>query len=393
MTALPVRSSGVRAAPLGNDLVLHDGATAMVHVVNATGAVVWQACDGQTPASELVADLAAASGADASLVQIEVVRCVEDFAAAGLVGRQGPVADPEPGTIGTAQHGAYVGAVHYVGIERVQFTSDDADLLAAVDHLLGPLAGPSGPTVSLRLDRGSHGVVLVGQGAEQRFSSAAEFLDHAPSVLNRVAATTRLCLSLHAGAVRSPAGSSVVLPAVSGGGKSTLTAALVLHGWDYITDEAVGVLASPLAVIGYPKPLALDPTSRAALGLAPEARPYARPADLRDDVAVVRGRVAPATVVLPAYEPGCQASSEHLAPGAAVSAIAEHALNLVAAGQTGLDALVALAAGVPVLRLHHGGGHEAVAAVAEIVQIADAGSDGGGAIEGPRGRSAASTHM
>lgn len=60
----------------------------------------------------------------------------------------------------------------------------------------------------------------------------------------------------------------LVIPGRSGAGKTTLTAALLSVGWDYVSDEALvldwesGRPAQP-----YPRPLALSPWSRSAVGL------------------------------------------------------------------------------------------------------------------------------
>ncbi|WP_380165779.1 hypothetical protein [Jannaschia sp. R86511] len=81
--------------------------------------------------------------------------------------------------------------------------------------------------------------------------------------------------AVHAGVVATGSG-AVVVPAVSGAGKSTMTAALCLAGALYLSDEAL-VLddADPRApvALAYPKPVALSPWSAAALGLGSTAAP------------------------------------------------------------------------------------------------------------------------
>lgn len=58
----------------------------------------------------------------------------------------------------------------------------------------------------------------------------------------------------------------VAFPALSGGGKTTLAAASVLAGAEYISDEAL-VLDDDGGVIPYPKPMALSSWSCEVLGL------------------------------------------------------------------------------------------------------------------------------
>lgn len=59
----------------------------------------------------------------------------------------------------------------------------------------------------------------------------------------------------------------LAFPAVSGGGKSTLAAALTQLGFTYFSDEAL-VLDSNSTVLSYPKPISLSPESCELLGLA-----------------------------------------------------------------------------------------------------------------------------
>ena len=86
--------------------------------------------------------------------------------------------------------------------------------------------------------------------------------------LNSAAITRSRNLVLHAGAVAQGAG-VIALAAVSGGGKTTLTAACVALGWHYVTDEAL-CLRPDGAVLPYPKPLTMSSASRVLLGLDAE---------------------------------------------------------------------------------------------------------------------------
>ncbi|NED99625.1 hypothetical protein [Phytoactinopolyspora halotolerans] len=75
-------------------------------------------------------------------------------------------------------------------------------------------------------------------------------------------------LLLHAGAVER-AGQAVLFPGESGVGKSTLTAACLIRGFGYITDEAVALDPDTGRVTGLARPLMLTPWSTEALGLDP----------------------------------------------------------------------------------------------------------------------------
>lgn len=71
----------------------------------------------------------------------------------------------------------------------------------------------------------------------------------------------------HAGVVRHPSGRVLVFPGSSGTGKSTLTAAAVLAGFEYLSDEALCVPYGERAALPYLKPINLMDWSRSHLGI------------------------------------------------------------------------------------------------------------------------------
>ena len=83
--------------------------------------------------------------------------------------------------------------------------------------------------------------------------------------LNRAVIESLDPFAVHSGVVRSGE-RLIALPAQSGNGKTTLTAALLQRGFEYLSDEAL-VLRDATTVLPYPKPLALSPWSRETLGL------------------------------------------------------------------------------------------------------------------------------
>ena len=353
-------------ARLADHTVVYDLVTEVVHVLNPTAGLVWELGDGSTEVERLVSELAEVTGAPVDEVAADVHAYLTSLEELGLVGRKQPL-DAAPSFAAVAASGAHASATFGVIDDGVVVRSDDTALIASIDSLLGSLASKRPITVTLGVrpdDRGT--LVLSGHGDDRAYASAEALLEALPTALNQIAAATSTCIALHAGCVRSPSGEVVLLPAVSGSGKTTLTAGLVRVGWDYATDEAVGVRARSLLAVGYPKPLVLDPMSREVLRLAPSPSSNTAPTELRADVAIAIGDVGPVDrVVLPRYEPGALLQIELLDPPQAVVAVLEHALNLRLVGQPGLEALCELALRVPVLRLVHSDINEAVAAVTD----------------------------
>jgi hypothetical protein len=364
LTTLPRQSPGVLAAALDDRVVLYDLVTEVVHVLNTSAALVWLSCDGSTDLAGAVDPIVEATGALRSEVEADIESGVEQLRGVGLVGRTDVPPVPAPVERAPLRAGA-AGPVYAVLDDGVRFHGDDASLLDEIAAVLGPADDGRAPTIDLEVRLVDDGMVcLDGWGEPRTYGSRAAFLDGLPSALNQIAATSATCIALHAGAVRSPAGTVVLLPALSGAGKTTLTASLVRAGWDYATDEAVGVRAGSLGAVAYPKPLVLDLASQGVLGLGPTGTLNVLPAMLRSDVTVLQGDIGRVgRVVLPRYEEGAEVTLTQLEPSDAVIGILEHALNLARVGRPGLETLCQLALEVPVHRLVHGGAIDAVPAI------------------------------
>lgn len=149
-------------------------------------------------------------------------------------------------------------------------------------------------------------------------------------------------LILHSGAV-SIRGRAILLPGISGAGKTTLTAALLSVGCDYLTDEAASVDLDTLMVEPYAKPLSLDRSSCNAL-------------DIDASEWTGRGVVPPsffhrlnpptaakaAVIVFPRFEPGVRSSMKPLTRAEALVELANNSFNFVHHGSEWLDGMARL---------------------------------------------------
>jgi energy-coupling factor transporter ATP-binding protein EcfA2 len=134
---------------------------------------------------------------------------------------------------------------------------------------------------------------------------------------------------VHAAAAAT-GGTAIVLTGPMGAGKSTLVAALVRAGLEYLTDEVVAIDPGSGLVRPYPKYLSLAGTRAAdrAAGLREHLGDgLVAPDDLRPGAAA-HGPARPRVVVTPRYEPGATAALEPLRPAAALAALAQHAFHL-----------------------------------------------------------------
>ena len=120
-----------------------------------------------------------------------------------------------------------------------------------------PSNGRAPVVVSLEVDR-RESPRFVGTAEGERFvatDGAADFIRLVLWQLNRLAAHGSDDLLLHTGVV-SRGGRAVLLAGDSGSGKSTLVAAMVCHGYDYLSDEMACIDAEG-SVRPYPRPLSL----------------------------------------------------------------------------------------------------------------------------------------
>lgn len=185
--------------------------------------------------------------------------------------------------------------------------------------------------------------------------------------INRVvldAETDRL--HLHAGAVHRD-GVTVLVVGTSGAGKSTLIATLVAAGWQYLSDEQLGVLSGGL-VVPYPRPITLRRNSWALLDVDvdptwPDSieRLELAPGQLGN---VYGGPpVAPTLIVCPDInEP---AGSARLSASQTVAKLLVDTMDLERSASAGFDALLDVATAAPAWRV---GGKDLAATLALIDQ-------------------------
>lgn len=191
--------------------------------------------------------------------------------------------------------------------------------------------------------------------------------------LNRLALRTLRHTVLHAGAVATE-GRTAVLPASMESGKSTLVAALVREGFEYLSDEL-----APLAVEDeirlwpYRCPLGLDPGS---FRLFPELRPSLA-VELQDDghwfVPVPKAAqradegVSPAAIIFPRYQRGAGCRLTSIGPQRALALAAGETLNLFELRRTAYATLCRLVRSTPAFTLTFEQLDDACAAVGDVL--------------------------
>jgi hypothetical protein len=168
-------------------------------------------------------------------------------------------------------------------------------------------------------------------------------------------------LCVHAGVVTARARDvSIVLPGVSGQGKTTLVAALIQRGFGYVSDEVLAIDRHTGELAGFSRPLALDRSSWDLLSLAPHRAPapgaeqLAGPRDLGiDRFGGSRLAIAPVSdiVLIERGAPGV--TFEPIERGAAVAALLGNSFNHFGDPAASFHSIVALIRGARVWRLRY----------------------------------------
>jgi HprK-related kinase A len=198
-------------------------------------------------------------------------------------------------------------------------------------------------------------LLVDGRALFQPFPAAAPLPLFEWGVNWMIARTCNDVVLLHA-AVVERGGQAMLMPALPGSGKSTLSAALGVSGWRLMSDEFGALDPSDGRLRCVLKPAALknesidviDRFARGRTSLGPSF-PGTRKGTVAHVVALPEAvrRAAetanPACVVLPRWKPGSPTRLEPLDPRYAFSQLAFNAFNYAVSGESGFNALVDIA--------------------------------------------------
>ena len=183
-----------------------------------------------------------------------------------------PPAQPDRAEGSSGPAAATDGAWDLLGT-AFRVTTTSAALGHAVHELLAAFPAAAGPATADRqfllvdgcaLHR--HEVCAHTKVSVRGFDDAGELLSWLLTRLNQAALDAFEGLAVHA-AVLARGGSAIAFPAESGTGKTTLAAAGLRAGFDYVSDEALCVAPRSGRLVPYPRALALSAWSRRAVGL------------------------------------------------------------------------------------------------------------------------------
>jgi hypothetical protein len=263
---------------------------------------------------------------------------------------------------GTADPSLFDGVrwVHHSGPYKglsfsFEFRTNDAELGGHVETLLASLRiggqGPSHVYSLLSLESGSFDLYL-GDRRIALLASSGRAVEWLLWDINRAAAAASDgYLLLHAGAVQA-GHRAVLLPAPSGGGKSTLVAGLVQRGLGYLSDELIALDGGGSRVLPYPKPISLKAGSfHLFAGLPGQPDPssrfvddewYLRPDDIRPNA--IGGPSEPFILIVPNFAAERTTTLTALSSTEAFLALTINSVNLEKHGERGAQTLASVVA-------------------------------------------------
>jgi hypothetical protein len=269
-----------------------------------------------------------------------------------------------------------VDLIHLAALgQRATVELNDEDLGRDLRGVLDGLLAGDAETGELTytVERDDQWVVTRENGWRWRSPSRARLLGWLVADVTRQLVDRTAHVVLHAGgAVRH--GRAALVPGLPDAGKSTLVAALVTSGWDYLSDEAVGLDARTGRALPCARPILLDTD---AVGLFPEwadrgaLLAEARPPVWALPACSLGGRVAaPAPVDVIAfarYEPDAPVTIEPVRRSEALAELSRHTFGFHERSREALYLLADLVQGARCVRLTSGDLAGTVAAMTDLV--------------------------
>ncbi len=193
-----------------------------------------------------------------------------------------------------------------------------------------------------------------------------------------VALKTCRFVTVHAGVVAKD-GAAIVMSAASGGGKSTLSAALHSKGYALFSDEFALIDLQTAEVKSYPRPISLKqnsiPIARELLG-ADRISPVISGTP-KGDIAYARvnqeSLCSPVTsasvklILFPNFQTGAQSMARRLNPAEAIMRLVAASTNYSLLGEPAYQAMVSIVKGARTFEITYGTTEQSVRLVEELV--------------------------
>jgi hypothetical protein len=342
----PKRRDDALLARLDDETLIYHPEWMTGFALNESAFSIWQLCDGERTVAQIVALLQDAYPEAAATIPGEVEASLRSLSSHGVVDL------PRPGPIAAAFDVELGGAT-------ARLEADDAAAAAILDFLCTAMAtarsaegavvfrlGPGADPGSIAIYR-DDAVLYQGPSAGGASAFLLEKLqDH----------LVKHCTSgiwLHAAAL-ARGERSLLLAGKTGSGKTTLATLLLLHGFDYLTDELVWLDPSSTRLRGFARPLHLKTEAAGLFAelLAPPRSDAVAETALGHHVSAprlgarVRREAHPDLLVFPSYTPGARLHLEQLSKAQAAARTMRCLVDARGRTRHGFDDVARLVQGV-----------------------------------------------
>lgn len=351
--ARPRQNVTVKSYPVGDELVLYFPNREQAYSINRSARAIWNLCDGRHSLQDISARLSQPLDLPSEALLPDVTGVVDQLAQLGLLtglAAAKAVALPPP-TLMIAFNGRQVA----ISAAPPEVQSGLTAIFAQM--LIPPAEKTAEQQFAITGDEGQYRLRRE-NGAEQSYTTLPRLL---------AALSHELMLSfiklqphlvwLHAGAV-AHRGGAILIPGLTGQGKSTLVTQLYQQGWAYLADDLLALEPDTNRAIPFPR----TPYVRLAPGrpLSPiQFRKLEKTKIELDPNRVCRQPQPIQAIVLPAYDAVTPAELVPCPPAEAVQVLLENCANFPDQRDTAVEHLCRLAEQLPLFRLSFHNGEQA----------------------------------
>ena len=275
----------------------------------------------------------------------------------------------------------------HMALEHPFAIAGDTSGLLILERVLASLRMPEGDIVTRRpqaanLAGGLPGVYSLFadsadaraevNGRELHRGGLGSVMSHLMTAINRSAIESVGRYPVVHAAVVAADGLAILIPGHPGAGKSTLCAALVAHGFGYVSDETAPITPDGL-VLPYPKPIVVGAGSFDVLAELKAADTVGMNLDTwfldpgRLAGGWSRGLSRLGYVVMSQFADGDDVRYAALSPGETAALLASNMFNIQRHRRMALELVAGLALTVPGVKIAHGNVHDAVATIVGLV--------------------------
>lgn len=309
----------IRSYPLEENFLIHSDEQGRLYVLNATANFILESLQAGLRIPEVAGRLSREFGISLHKALHDVEAIMAEWQRIGLLPGTSPAHDEDDLRRAASPHQSrQIDVTRYYQLPGLRFSvrydreSMERECHPRLSAIETPEAQRAEAELEVRSDNNTWIVTLNGRELSRTRSSNEARIELMIGLLASYHRELEIMAMIHAG-VAAQGDKAILLPATTGGGKSTLTAALIHAGYHFLSDDTAPLDKLSSRVYPFPLGLSLRPGSWPVVaGMFPELEELPRIATLHETVKMVpvpqsKTVFRPLEVhalVFPDYEPG-----------------------------------------------------------------------------------------